>query len=325
MHMIPSMLHSILAITSLCYVTWLQLGCAQWPQNVTAASTPHLHLPAPLHLCDKRGENDAFLKLVAGWYNVSCVDICKVSCRYSPALTLIHSTGQFGQHQHHPAVFPWSPPAVSRGIAPRGRAGRPAGVKSGRWVSYTGSHTLEDVVTLVKLGKLWNFYFVWCLISDILRYLLIDASCFSIQPFNNRTEAQNHHSVILLITYCHYFNPSHRLCCFKYQSILINSQPHHLTALFTPVWNTVCVLNSSMPICLASFFNTIQTDLNLCLNRKEYSSLFLNLHVSFCFHLTEIYDKLCARGEEPDLLSVLTVLASTVIPGLPPGGGIQSK
>lgn len=41
--------------------------------------------------------------------------------------------------------------------------------------------------------------------------------------------------------------------------------------------------------------------------------------------LTEIYEELCARGEEPDLLSVLTVLASGDIPGLPPGGGIQSK
>ncbi|KAK7922661.1 hypothetical protein WMY93_009563 [Mugilogobius chulae] len=41
--------------------------------------------------------------------------------------------------------------------------------------------------------------------------------------------------------------------------------------------------------------------------------------------VAEIYEELCARGEEPDLLSVLTVLASSVIPGLPPGGGIQSK
>ncbi|XP_029029713.1 protein phosphatase, Mg2+/Mn2+ dependent, 1Nb (putative) isoform X2 [Betta splendens] len=41
--------------------------------------------------------------------------------------------------------------------------------------------------------------------------------------------------------------------------------------------------------------------------------------------VAEIYDELCARGEEPDLLSVLTVLASSAIPGLPPGGGIQSK
>ncbi|XP_043996261.1 protein phosphatase, Mg2+/Mn2+ dependent, 1Nb (putative) [Gambusia affinis] len=41
--------------------------------------------------------------------------------------------------------------------------------------------------------------------------------------------------------------------------------------------------------------------------------------------VAEIYDELSASGEEPDLLSVLTVLASTVIPGLPPGGGIQSK
>lgn len=43
------------------------------------------------------------------------------------------------------------------------------------------------------------------------------------------------------------------------------------------------------------------------------------------YNLTEIYAELSANGEEPDLLSVLTVLASTVIPGLPPGGGIQSK
>ncbi|KAK5622635.1 hypothetical protein CRENBAI_000223 [Crenichthys baileyi] len=41
--------------------------------------------------------------------------------------------------------------------------------------------------------------------------------------------------------------------------------------------------------------------------------------------VAEIYDELSASGEEPDLLSVLTVLASTIIPGLPPGGGIQSK
>ncbi|KAM4619999.1 putative protein phosphatase, Mg2+/Mn2+ dependent, 1Nb (putative) [Polymixia lowei] len=41
--------------------------------------------------------------------------------------------------------------------------------------------------------------------------------------------------------------------------------------------------------------------------------------------VAEIYEELCARGEEPDLLSVLTILASAVIPGLPPGGGIQSK
>uniref|UniRef100_A0A7N8X6B7 PPM-type phosphatase domain-containing protein n=1 Tax=Mastacembelus armatus TaxID=205130 RepID=A0A7N8X6B7_9TELE len=41
--------------------------------------------------------------------------------------------------------------------------------------------------------------------------------------------------------------------------------------------------------------------------------------------VAEIYDELSAGGDEPDLLSVLTVLASNVIPGLPPGGGIQSK
>lgn len=42
-------------------------------------------------------------------------------------------------------------------------------------------------------------------------------------------------------------------------------------------------------------------------------------------NLTEIFEELSGRGDEPDLLAVLTVLASTVIPGLPPGGGIQSK
>ncbi|KAM6970347.1 protein phosphatase 1A-like [Aplochiton taeniatus] len=41
--------------------------------------------------------------------------------------------------------------------------------------------------------------------------------------------------------------------------------------------------------------------------------------------VAEIYEQLSVRGEEPDLLSVLTVLASTDIPGLPPGGGLQSK
>ncbi|XP_030638085.1 protein phosphatase, Mg2+/Mn2+ dependent, 1Nb (putative) [Chanos chanos] len=41
--------------------------------------------------------------------------------------------------------------------------------------------------------------------------------------------------------------------------------------------------------------------------------------------VAEIFKELCARGDEPDLLAVLTVLASTVIPGLPPGGGLQSK
>lgn len=44
------------------------------------------------------------------------------------------STGQPGQHQHHPALFPWSPPAIGGGTAPRGRAGGPAGVQSGRCV-----------------------------------------------------------------------------------------------------------------------------------------------------------------------------------------------
>ncbi|XP_010897143.4 protein phosphatase, Mg2+/Mn2+ dependent, 1Nb (putative) isoform X1 [Esox lucius] len=41
--------------------------------------------------------------------------------------------------------------------------------------------------------------------------------------------------------------------------------------------------------------------------------------------VAEIYEKLSAQGEEPDLLSVLTVLANCDVPGLPPGGGLQSK
>ncbi|KAG9265563.1 protein phosphatase 1A [Astyanax mexicanus] len=41
--------------------------------------------------------------------------------------------------------------------------------------------------------------------------------------------------------------------------------------------------------------------------------------------VAEIFEELSGKGDEPDLLSVLTVLASTVIPGLPPGGGLQSK
>ncbi|XP_063060112.1 protein phosphatase, Mg2+/Mn2+ dependent, 1Nb (putative) isoform X2 [Engraulis encrasicolus] len=41
--------------------------------------------------------------------------------------------------------------------------------------------------------------------------------------------------------------------------------------------------------------------------------------------VADIFEELSGRGEDPDLLSVLTVLASTVIPGLPPGGGLQSK
>lgn len=67
-------------------------------------------------------------------------------------------------------------------------------------------------------------------------------------------------------------------------------------------------------------------------NIKEYTSkaVFLSCMYKLFFlfwfkYPTEIYSELCARGEEPDLLSVLTLLASTVIPGLPPGGGIQSK
>lgn len=67
-------------------------------------------------------------------YSVWFVDICKVSHHYSPPLTLFDSTGKPGQHQHHPAVLPWSPPAVSRGVTPGGRAGGPAGGQSSRWV-----------------------------------------------------------------------------------------------------------------------------------------------------------------------------------------------
>ncbi|KAM9539948.1 protein phosphatase 1A-like isoform 2-T3 [Salvelinus alpinus] len=41
--------------------------------------------------------------------------------------------------------------------------------------------------------------------------------------------------------------------------------------------------------------------------------------------VAEIYEELSTQGEEPDLLTVLTVLANTDVPGLPPGGGLQSK
>ncbi|XP_061608757.1 protein phosphatase, Mg2+/Mn2+ dependent, 1Nb (putative) isoform X1 [Phyllopteryx taeniolatus] len=41
--------------------------------------------------------------------------------------------------------------------------------------------------------------------------------------------------------------------------------------------------------------------------------------------VAEIYEELRGRGEDPDLLAVLAVLASAAIPGLPPGGGIHSK
>lgn len=64
--------------------------------------------------------------------------------------------------------------------------------------------------------------------------------------------------------------------------------------------------------------NTTQRSIEL-FYKSAYAS------VSQFWYLTEIYDELSASGEEPDLLSVLTVLASTFIPGLPPGGGIQSK
>jgi len=67
--------------------------------------------------------------------NVSDVDIREVSHHYSPLLRSLCSTGQPGQHQHHPAVLPWSPPDVSRGITPGGRTGGPAGVQSSRCVS----------------------------------------------------------------------------------------------------------------------------------------------------------------------------------------------
>ncbi|CAL8241186.1 unnamed protein product [Gadus morhua 'NCC'] len=55
-----------------------------------------------------------------------------------------------------------------------------------------------------------------------------------------------------------------------------------------------------------------------CIKRAELDDL-LEAKVA------EIYEDLCVGGEEPDLLAVLTVLASIRIPGLPPGGGIQSK
>lgn len=83
-----------------------------------------------------RGENDLFLKQFTQHEIMfdMLTFVRSAIHHHSPLLVPLLFTGQLGQHQHHPAVLPWSPPAVSRGIAPGGWAGGPAGVQSSRWV-----------------------------------------------------------------------------------------------------------------------------------------------------------------------------------------------
>lgn len=158
MHSVGSSYHA--------YVTVLQLGCAQWPQNVMPSSALHFHFAAPLSLCDIgvqtlmwRKKKDLFVKLLK--WDVSWVDICKVSHHYSPLLMPFCSTGQLGQHQHHLAVLPWSPPAVNRGITPGGWAGGPARVQGGRCV---GKDALQRTVTTFILAT-WSLFLPWCNVS----------------------------------------------------------------------------------------------------------------------------------------------------------------
>lgn len=104
-------------------------------------------------------KRDLFVTLLK--WDVSWVDICKVSHHYSPLLMPFCSTGQLGQHQHHPAVLPWSPPAVNRGITPGGWAGGPAGVQGGRCV---GKDALQGTVTTFILAT-WSLFLPWCNVS----------------------------------------------------------------------------------------------------------------------------------------------------------------
>lgn len=95
-----------------------------------------LHCICVTPLCAPRGENDLFLKQFTQHEIMfdMLTFVRSAIHHHSPLLTPLLSTGQLGQHQHHPAVLPWSPPAVSRGIKPGGWAGGPAGVQSSRWV-----------------------------------------------------------------------------------------------------------------------------------------------------------------------------------------------
>lgn len=158
-------MHSVGSSYHAC-VTVLQLGCAQWPQNVMPSCALHFHFAAPLSLCDIgvqtlmwRKKKDLFVKLLK--WDVSWVDICKVSHHYSPLLMPFCSTGQLGQHQHHLAVLPWSPPAVNRGITPGGWAGGPARVQGGRCV---GKDALQRTVTTFILAT-WSLFLPWCNVS----------------------------------------------------------------------------------------------------------------------------------------------------------------
>lgn len=108
---------------------------------------------------DVKKKKDLFVKLLK--WDVSWVDICKVSHHYSPLLMPFCSTGQLGQHQHHLAVLPWSPPAVNRGITPGGWAGGPARVQGGRCV---GKDALQRTVTTFILAT-WSLFLPWCNVS----------------------------------------------------------------------------------------------------------------------------------------------------------------
>lgn len=119
-----------MSIMSLYYVTGFQLPFAQWPQNVTASSTLYLHVLCSIASAWPWGEKDLILKL----FTQDEIMLYMLTFVRSVIITDLSSrfTGQLGQHQHHPAVLPWSPPAVSRGVTPGGRAGRSAGIQSSR-------------------------------------------------------------------------------------------------------------------------------------------------------------------------------------------------
>lgn len=134
------------------------------------------------------GKNDLFSKTVhPAWNTVWCVDICKVSHYRSPLLMPLFSTGQLGQHQHHPAVLPWSPPAVCRGITPGGRVGGPAGVQSGRWVAADGAQgTLEAVKRFEIFFSWFHIHPYWSHTIIGEKFIFLKMSFFFLVTQNNK-------------------------------------------------------------------------------------------------------------------------------------------